>query len=148
MRMRDSTGGLTVPYGACYTPGALKTADCIYFIGVYPQCQDPWAPGANVTVGSGCAAQEIFRMTYTGNTGTTRISQDCFSGPFNETCKTDPDTAGMGDVLRYEAFLPQDPGVMSTVTVTSCVGGATMYLCAPFGNAGGAGGSGQGTKCK
>ena len=88
---------------------------------------------------SSCAT---LSRSFTGDTGTTRVPSDCFSGPYNETCNLAPETALIGDVLRYEAFLPQDPSVLSTVTVTSCVGAANLYLCQPFSTAGG------GTKCK
>lgn len=141
MTWADSQVGLNIPYGACYGPGGtLKTADCVYFVGVYPNCQFPWN---NASVpGVGCSNPEIFRFTYTGNTGTQRVSQDCFSGPYNQTCKLPVETALIGDLLRYEAFLPQSPAVTSSVTVTSCVGSATLYVCNPFATANG------GTKCR
>jgi hypothetical protein len=137
MRRGDTSAGLSVPYGACYGPsGTLRTADCVYFVGVYPQCHFR----NSTPVGANCTAPEIFRFTYTGNTGTTRVPVDCFSGPYNETCKLPAETAQVGDILRYEALLPQDTTTLSTVTVTACVGSASVYVCTPF--------APGGTKCK
>lgn len=121
----ETTAALNIPFGGC--ANVTSGGDCVYFVGVYPQCGGP-------TPGSGCPASDVFRFTYSGDTGTTRVPVDCFSDAFNETCALPVETLALNDVARYEALLPTDGATPGSVALTSCLGTASLFVCLPFAN--------------
>ena len=69
----DITGILTLPPRLCYG-GLVGNDDCVYYVGVYPQC----VPGALPGTGCGGAPPSVFRVTYSGDTGVEQLPYNCY----------------------------------------------------------------------
>jgi len=132
----DAIGGIRVPWGACYGPGAPGTADCIYSFGVFPICT-PGVPNVPGTPGVGCAPS-IFRVTLSTPVGIQRVAQDCLAN--GAVCTLPEHDALSGYTRRYESYAGSDTvSVPVTLTASLCSGDPStfaIYVCGIGGNCG------------
>lgn len=113
----DAIGSVALPQTAgCGSGTGPAQDDCIYTIGIYPQCGSDPCPAA------------LVRVTPAVNSAPERVPGDCATSGRACTLPSVDVGAAPAGVRRYAAYAAQASATVN-VAVTACQGNAALYLC-------------------